>query len=96
MIVTTKKEFVNLLVDTFESLKERVNAYNLGIALVKKLGKEFKPMIQQGYPRFSSYFSDLLVELFYPDLDESLPVYKTLRKSLFDDLVSGIVKGANS
>ena len=89
----TRSDLVRLVLDGFDELKSDCrNAYNIGMEVGKKKGKEFRSRVQQATSLVSSYISDLLVEILSPLVLEESEIYLELRNRYLGEFISGLVK----
>lgn len=89
----SKSDLVRLVLDIYDELNsDKRTAYNIGMEIGKKRGKDFRMRVQQATSLVSSYISDLLVEIFNPLVLEDNELYKELKTRYLGEFLSGIVK----
>lgn len=89
----SKQELIVLVLDIYDDLKQSErNAYNIGLAVGKIKGKEFRRVVQGARILISSYISDLLVEILSPLIMEDHETYPELRKRHLSNFLAGLVK----
>ena len=94
--IFNKQKVIDVVKTTYEKTKVKLNAYTLGkeVALLK--GKEYVKSMQNALSIVGLHISDLLVELFYPHIDEEHEIYEEIRKKCFGEFVSGAVSQLNN
>lgn len=89
----SKTDLVKLVLDVYDNLNsDKRNAYNIGIEVGKKRGKEFRLRIQQAKSLVGSFISDLLVEILNPLILEDNLLYNELKTRYLGEFLSGVVK----
>lgn len=92
----TRQDLIKLVLDIYDDLEtSKHTAYDIGIELGKRKGKEFRLLVQGARTLVSSYISDLLVEILHPLILENSELYPELRKRCLENFLQGIVKSTS-